>query len=82
MNHFPNVKAAFEKGMLTSDEAVIEILYRLTNETSLEELQEAGPELISILREFLNDSGSFVPRTTGAVPVTREQMEIARSLLK
>lgn len=82
MNHFPNVKTAHEKGMLTSDEAVGEILYRLTAETSLAELQEAGPELISALRELLNDRGSFVPRNTGVVPVTREQMEFARALLK
>ncbi|WP_417394016.1 hypothetical protein [Gimesia chilikensis] len=82
MNHFANVKTGYEKGMLTSTEAVSEILYGLTAETSLPDLQEAGPELISLLREFLNDSGSFVPRTTGAVPITREQMEIARALLK
>ncbi|QDT30648.1 hypothetical protein Enr10x_60160 [Gimesia panareensis] len=82
MKQFRDIRAGYEKGMLTADEAVSEILYGLTAETSLPDLQEAGPELISVLREFLNDSGSFVPRTTGAVPISREQMEMARALLK
>lgn len=82
MNHFKEIRAAYDKGILTSDEAVVKILYGLTMETSLQDLQESGPELISILRKFLNDYGSLVPRNTGAVLVTREQMQIARALLK